>query len=213
MSGFCIELVFAAILEGRDETRLDRELPVGGNPVFRWKNREDDALIEAVQEHGRNWVRVAAELDDPNFTPKVCRERYAVVHGMKHQGPWSALEDARLLQGVKKYGENWSTVARLLNGRDGRQVRKRYSRIKVKLHRKDVKNTEMKRQDSRVEPDHAVDYAGEETKDDYAEKKNDDMTLLRPINWERYFYNPEEANTREELEPPDDPSSKQAYSV
>ena len=42
-----------------------------------WFQREDDFLLQAVQEHGKNWIKVAQSVGKLKADPGKCRARYS----------------------------------------------------------------------------------------------------------------------------------------
>ena len=44
------------------------------------------------------------------------------------RGPWSASEDAILMEAMKKHGSQWEEIAKLIDGRTGGQCRGRMLR-------------------------------------------------------------------------------------
>jgi hypothetical protein len=91
----------------------------------KWTPEEDTTLIEAVQQHGNNWVAVAALV--PGRTNNQCSERWhKYVNATLTQMPadnykWTPEEDAKLFEAVQYYGNNWVAVAALVPGRTNDQ--------------------------------------------------------------------------------------------
>jgi hypothetical protein len=101
-----------------------------------WTVKEDAKLAEAVEELGKDWVRVAAMV--LGRTNQQCRSRWVVLDGCRQRwvdsldpnialGKWTVEEDAKLAEAVKKYGDNnWVAVAALVPGRTDKQCRQRW---------------------------------------------------------------------------------------
>lgn len=66
--------------------------------------------------------------------PEMSSEDYELLFGEtkptrnKRRG-WSSSEDAQLLQLIDEHGKKWTEVARMMNGRTGKQVRDRYVNV------------------------------------------------------------------------------------
>jgi hypothetical protein len=115
----------------------DEELPVAKRPRLeastaenkgKWSPTEDALLNEAVQKHGKKWVRVAAMV--PGRTNPQCRSRW-LRHldptNMK-KGRWTPEEDAILIAVVAKLGKDFTAVAALIPGRTNERCRDRWFR-------------------------------------------------------------------------------------
>ena len=70
---FSLDALFTAVLMDKHETFLDRELPVMVMPPVRWLPSQEDALVKAVTECGKNWVKIAKRVGDPRLTAEHCR--------------------------------------------------------------------------------------------------------------------------------------------
>lgn len=93
----------------------------------KWTPAEDDALRTAVDEHGaKNWKLISQSL--PDRTEVQCLHRWQkVLKPTLVKGPWTAEEDRRVMELVKKYGaKKWSLIASNLPGRIGKQCRERW---------------------------------------------------------------------------------------
>eukprot|EP00980_Cylindrotheca_fusiformis_P004643 scaffold991_cov128-Cylindrotheca_fusiformis.AAC.15 len=118
--------------------------PLGGNPVppatmprptgfpvkkqaIKWSKHEDDTLKQAVEEHGaKNWKLISTRL--PGRSEVQCLHRWQkVLKPTLVKGPWTADEDRKVIELVKKYGaKKWSLIASNLPGRIGKQCRERW---------------------------------------------------------------------------------------
>jgi hypothetical protein len=123
----------AAMVPGRTDDQCRRRwtqtLDTAGKIVGRWKPEEDEKLIDAVRKHGKKWVTVATLV--PGRTEKQCRSRWTqaldpVITG-KTAGRWKPEEDAKLIEAVKRHGENWVAIAVMVSGRTNQQCRQRWT--------------------------------------------------------------------------------------
>eukprot|EP00171_Calliarthron_tuberculosum_P019723 IDg19723t1 len=98
-----------------------------------WTPDEDDMLRVVVMENNeRNWKNIAKALNEsfPGSTRNdvQCLHRWQKVlqPGLK-KGPWTQEEDEKICELVKKLGANkWSSIAKKLPGRIGKQCRERW---------------------------------------------------------------------------------------
>mmetsp|Transcript_22862 Transcript_22862/g.54167 ORF Transcript_22862/g.54167 Transcript_22862/m.54167 type:complete len:580 (-) Transcript_22862:116-1855(-) len=93
----------------------------------KWTEIEDDALRAAVKDFGgKSWKKIASRL--PGRTDVQCLHRWQkVLKPGLIKGPWTADEDAKVIQLVKIHGnKKWSFIARQLKGRLGKQCRERW---------------------------------------------------------------------------------------
>lgn len=98
-----------------------------------WTPDEDDMLRVVVMENNeRNWKNIAKALNEsfPGSTRNdvQCLHRWQKVlqPGLK-KGPWTTKEDEKICELVKKLGANkWSSIAKELPGRIGKQCRERW---------------------------------------------------------------------------------------
>jgi myb proto-oncogene protein len=121
----------AALVPGRT-TRQCRERwatcldPTVEHMMGKMTPEEDAKLIEAVMEHGKDWVRVAAML--PGRTNGQCRQRWAArLNPTVDRTCWKPEEDAKLTEAVTEHGENnWVAVAEFFPSRTKVSCRKRW---------------------------------------------------------------------------------------
>ena len=93
----------------------------------KWSQNEDNLLRQAVQLNGgRNWKKIASCL--PGRTDVQCLHRWQkVLRPGLIKGPWTPEEDRLVIQLVDKWGQKkWSTIAKSLPGRLGKQCRERW---------------------------------------------------------------------------------------
>ncbi|KAK8914341.1 Myb-related protein 3R-1 [Platanthera zijinensis] len=92
-----------------------------------WTPEEDEVLCRAVQNYqGKNWKKIAECF--PGRSDVQCLHRWQkVLNPALVKGPWSKEEDELIIEMVQKHGpKKWSTVARALPGRIGKQCRERW---------------------------------------------------------------------------------------
>jgi hypothetical protein len=96
----------------------------------KWTAEEDAKLIKAIAKYGKDWTRVAEMV--PGRTNVKCRERWVGTvdpANCKHCVSWKPEEDAKLTEAVKKYDNNWVSVASMVSGRTDRQCRSRWTLV------------------------------------------------------------------------------------
>ncbi|XP_022940827.1 transcription factor MYB3R-1-like isoform X1 [Cucurbita moschata] len=92
-----------------------------------WTPEEDEILRKAVDHFkGKNWKKIAECFKDR--TDVQCLHRWQkVLNPELVKGPWSKEEDETIVELVNKYGpKKWSTIAKHLPGRIGKQCRERW---------------------------------------------------------------------------------------
>ncbi|GME74690.1 unnamed protein product [Ambrosiozyma monospora] len=78
----------------------------------KWTKDEDDLLIKAYKAYGPAWQKVASQIE--GRTEDQCSKRYIEVLNPDTKDrlkPWTLEEDLQLIEGVKKYGTKWRTIA------------------------------------------------------------------------------------------------------
>jgi hypothetical protein len=93
----------------------------------KWNPIEDELLREAVNKYGgRNWKKISECMS--GRTDVQCLHRWQkVLRPGLIKGPWTKEEDESMIELVKKHGiKSWSTIARQLKGRLGKQCRERW---------------------------------------------------------------------------------------
>lgn len=96
----------------------------------KWSPNEDKVLLEAYEQLGPSWQRIAQLI--PGRTDDQCSKRYTdvldpAVHNRLR--PWSEEEDAKLLELYKKYGRKWQAIAAGIEGRTGLVCRNRWRKL------------------------------------------------------------------------------------
>ncbi|XP_054706984.1 transcriptional activator Myb-like [Uloborus diversus] len=88
---------------------------------------KDDKLKKLVEDYGdEGWVKIASFL--PNRTDADCQSRWQkVLNPELVKGPWTKEEDQMVVELVKIHGpQKWTTIAKQLRGRVGKQCRERW---------------------------------------------------------------------------------------
>jgi hypothetical protein len=93
----------------------------------KWTAEEDAVLRQAVSANsGRNWKKIATHLSGRSDVQCLHRWQKVLKPGLV-KGPWTPQEDALVVELVQKYGhKKWSSIARQLHGRLGKQCRERW---------------------------------------------------------------------------------------
>jgi len=95
----------------------------------KWSAEEDELLRASVAQHGgKNWKKIAYTAFGQSKTDVQCLHRWQkVLDPRLVKGPWTAEEDARVVQLVAEHGpQKWSVIAAHLPGRIGKQCRERW---------------------------------------------------------------------------------------
>ncbi|XP_051961138.1 v-myb avian myeloblastosis viral oncogene homolog-like 2a isoform X1 [Xyrauchen texanus] len=110
--------------EGNPYSEMDEDIE---QLRTKWTLQEDESLASLVGKFGRDdWESVASFL--PGRSAQGCKYRFTVVIDPELiKGTWTKEEDHKLIKLVSLYGDkNWSTVAKHLKGRRGKQCRERW---------------------------------------------------------------------------------------
>ncbi|KAG2272432.1 hypothetical protein Bca4012_085598 [Brassica carinata] len=92
-----------------------------------WTTEEDETLRQAVCTYNaKSWKKIAEFF--PDRTEVQCLHRWQkVLNPDLIKGPWTQEEDKKIVELVGKYGPaKWSTIAKSLEGRIGKQCRERW---------------------------------------------------------------------------------------
>ncbi|KAJ4893210.1 myb domain protein 3r-3 [Raphanus sativus] len=92
-----------------------------------WTTEEDETLRQAVCTYNaKSWKKIAEFF--PDRTEVQCLHRWQkVLNPDLIKGPWTQEEDEKIVELVGKYGPaKWSTIAKSLQGRIGKQCRERW---------------------------------------------------------------------------------------
>jgi Myb-like DNA-binding domain len=97
-------------------------------PMFKrpWTVREDEQLLAQTQRLGvGRWTAIAKHI--PSRTGKQVRERWLNhLSPLVVKRPWSPEEDGIIIEARKQYGNSWSKICKLLNGRSENMCKNRF---------------------------------------------------------------------------------------
>lgn len=97
-------------------------------PANKWTDHEYTALILSVRQHGEDWNRIAARLE--NKTAKQCMQKFKNSQRSAKKGNWTSQEDELLFSWVERHGPTkWTECSKEIKGRCGKQCRERWVNI------------------------------------------------------------------------------------
>ncbi|KAM6587968.1 hypothetical protein CsatA_010573 [Cannabis sativa] len=114
------------VVEEVNEKEIEYSRRTGSIRTSTWTKEEDAILTDLVKLYnGKNWKKVASRL--PNKQNSQCLHRWQkVLNPALVKGPWEKEEDKQLIKLVGEYGvKRWSTIAKFIKGRMGKQCRER----------------------------------------------------------------------------------------
>ena len=115
------------MLESSGEENSSKQNKSWGKRTMKtkWENEESLELIDLVEKHGENWIKVANLMKLK--TGKQCMQKYKNMMKVKRKGNWVDSEDLLLLKWVEVNGPNkWTQCSRRIKGRCGKQCRERW---------------------------------------------------------------------------------------
>ena len=93
--------------------------------VVTWSKEEDDILLELAEKYSyRHWKAISENLE--GRTPIQCSARYKRIRPGLTKGAWTVEEDKNVFDLIKKFGKNWSLLAKYMPSRSGKQIRDRF---------------------------------------------------------------------------------------
>lgn len=112
------------------------EFPQEARTRSSWSSDEDEALIDAVETHGKRWILVADEMQENGFDRDAdqCLQRWTfTLDPSIKKGPWTEEEDEQLRVAVQDLRARnvtpfWVNVAKYVPGKTEMQCRERWER-------------------------------------------------------------------------------------
>lgn len=140
-----------------------------------WTIDENQLLLQAVKECGKNWKQVASRV--PGRKAKQCRQRY--VNHLNPEivkRPWSVEEDLVLCESIRQFGTSWKHIANTrFHGRTANDIKNRWNgHLKRKLDPvivQDIESFISLEQDTRKRKSSEMEVSTEE-KDTKLESRN-----------------------------------------
>ncbi len=105
----------------------------------KWTRDEDELLISLAEKYNeKHWKEISKMFGNKNSLQ--CFSHYKRIRPGIIKGSWKKEEDQDILRLVQKYGKAWSKISKMLNTRNGKQIRDRFinvldPEIRRKIHR------------------------------------------------------------------------------
>jgi len=94
----------------------------------KWTRDEDELLISLAEKYNeKHWKEISKMFVNKNSLQ--CFSRYKRIRPGIIKGSWKKEEDQDILRLVHKYGKAWSKISKMLNTRNGKQIRDRFINV------------------------------------------------------------------------------------
>jgi len=121
----------------RAYVKLSKAKKQGLNKIFairkvknqkKWTREEDELLISLAEKYNeKHWKEISKMFENKNSLQ--CFSRYKRIRPGIIKGSWKKEEDQEILRLVHKYGKAWSKISKILNTRNGKQIRDRFINV------------------------------------------------------------------------------------
>ena len=121
----------------RAYVKLSKAKKQGLNKIFairkvknqkKWTREEDELLIGLAEKYNeKHWKEISKMFVNKNSLQ--CFSRYKRIRPGIIKGSWKKEEDQEILRLVHKYGKSWSKISKILNTRNGKQIRDRFINV------------------------------------------------------------------------------------
>jgi myb proto-oncogene protein len=94
----------------------------------KWTREEDELLISLAEKYNeKHWKEISKMFANKNALQ--CFSRYKRIRPGIVKGSWKKEEDVEIMKLVSKYGKSWSKISKILNTRNGKQIRDRFINV------------------------------------------------------------------------------------